>query len=72
MKLLPIGTIIKLKGGSKKLMIYGRNIRHIESNENYDYLACLYPEGYIGDTYNVFFNACNISEICSNKDNKLD
>ena len=26
-------------------MIYGRKQKHLESNKEYDYIACLYPEG---------------------------
>ena len=26
-------------------MIYGRKQKHFESNKEYDYIACLYPEG---------------------------
>ena len=49
MELLPLGSIVILKGGFKKLMIIGRKIVQGENKEFYDYLGCLYPEGDIGD-----------------------
>lgn len=63
MSLLPIGTIVLLDGGTKELMIYGKNVTNCDTNEDYDYVACLYPEGYIGDNYNVFFNHISIEKI---------
>ncbi len=55
-KLLPIGTVVLLDGGSKKVMIYGKDVIKQDTNEHYDYLACLYPEGYLGTDYNIFFD----------------
>lgn len=51
MELLPLGSIIILKGGFKKLIIIGRKIVQGENKEFYDYLGCLYPEGDIGEEY---------------------
>ena len=34
-----------------------------ESNEIYDYVACLYPEGNISDEYTYLFNHSDISEV---------
>ena len=38
-------------------MIYGRKQKHLESNKEYDYIACLYPEG---KRINVFFSIMRI------------
>jgi len=57
MDYLPIGTVISLEDGSQPLMIYGRKQINTNGNTKWDYVACLYPEGNIGDEYNVFFNA---------------
>lgn len=46
---LPIGSIVLLKNGKKKVMIYGRRQRRITDEIEYDYIACLYPEGNIGE-----------------------
>ncbi|KGG79581.1 hypothetical protein Y919_11200 [Caloranaerobacter azorensis H53214] len=63
MTLLPIGTIVLLKGFEKKIMIFGRKINRIQENKIYDYLGCFYPEGYIGDNYNIFFMHNSIDKI---------
>ena len=50
---LPLGSVVTLKEGEKKLMICGRIQREILSREIYDYCACLYPEGMI-DSKSVY------------------
>ena len=45
--LLPIGSIIRIKGGEKNLMICGRIMTRTGSDEIYDYVGCLYPEGIV-------------------------
>lgn len=42
---LPLGSVVTLKEGEKKLMICGRVQREVRSRTVYDYCACLYPEG---------------------------
>ena len=62
--LIPNGSIVLLKGGSKKLMIYGRKQLLLKENEQmYDYLAVPYPEGYINPDYSYVFNHSDIKEI---------
>ena len=53
---LPIGSVVCLKNGTKKIMIYGRKQIQSGSNKKWDYVACLYPEGNLSEKYNVFFN----------------
>lgn len=60
---LPIGTIVLLKNGSKKVMIYGRKQIATENGQEFDYVACLYPEGNINDDYTFLFNNENIDKI---------
>lgn len=60
---LPIGTVIYLKGIEKRLMIYGRKQIHIETGREFDYIGCLYPEGYINDEYVLFFNSDQIEKV---------
>ncbi len=62
-KFFPIGTVVTLYNGTKQLMIYGR-LQMQEGTDNiWDYLACLYPEGNIDDSYNVFFNHEDVEKI---------
>ena len=49
-ELLPIGSIVLLKGGIRKLMITGiKTVVKEEPDTIYDYIGVLYPEGFIGD-----------------------
>lgn len=61
--LLPIGSVVTLKEGTKKLMVYGRAQFNLEDNRVYDYLGCLYPEGNIGEEFNYLFNHEDIEVI---------
>ena len=44
-------------------MIYGRKQKHLESNKEYDYIACLYPEGNLRADKCVFFNNEDIAKL---------
>lgn len=62
--LLPNGSIVRLKEGSKKLVIYGRKqIMMTEPPQSFDYIGCLYPEGYINPDYTYAFNHKDIEKI---------
>ena len=65
MKYYPIGTVVTLKEGNRPIMIYGR--KQIQERENilWDYVACLYPEGNIGDEYTFFFQQEEIGQVLS-------
>lgn len=61
---LPIGSIVLLKEGQKKLMIYGRRQNRVtEPDKEYDYIACLYPEGNINENYMYLFDHESIEEV---------
>ncbi|MGG0649256.1 DUF4176 domain-containing protein [Bacillus mycoides] len=63
-KLLPNGSIVLLKGGTKKVVIYGRKqLLMVEEPVMYDYIGCFYPEGYIDPDYTFVFNQDAIEEI---------
>ena len=50
--LLPIGSIVLLKDGLKRLMIIGIMQNDAGgTGKNYDYLGELYPEGHIGEGF---------------------
>lgn len=63
MQYLPIGTVVTLVNGTKPIMIYGRKQMQQGKEKIWDYVACLYPEGNIGDEYNVFFQHEEIAKI---------
>lgn len=63
-ELLPIGTIVLLKEGEKRLMINGiKQTNASGDGKEYDYLGILYPEGHIGDEFQYLFNHEDIGEI---------
>ncbi len=61
--LLPIGSVVLLKEGKKKLMICGRIQVREGSDKIYDYSACLYPEGLLGPNSIFFFNDEDINRV---------
>lgn len=60
---LPIGSIVLLNNGNKRIMIYGRRQRDIATNKEYDYIACLYPEGNLNEQYMYLFNHEDIKDV---------
>lgn len=60
---LPIGSVVILKNGVKRVMIYGRRQKAVENNKEYDYLSCLYPEGNIDENFMFLFNNEDIAEV---------
>ncbi|MBR3897925.1 MAG: DUF4176 domain-containing protein [Bacilli bacterium] len=63
-KYLPIGTIVILKGGRKRLMITGFACKSEETNNQlFDYCGCLYPEGVIFTDKSILFNHDQIEHI---------
>lgn len=54
--LLPIGSVVLLKGGSKRIMICSRIQAREGEQVIYDYSACYYPEGIIHPDQMFFFN----------------
>lgn len=44
-ELLPIGSVVLLKGGKRPLMIFGIKQSDKETGNEYDYIGVLYPEG---------------------------
>ncbi len=60
--LLPIGTVVLLKDGKKRIMIIGFYVQ-TEDKKTYDYIGCLYPEGVISSDKNLVFNQNQIDKI---------
>mgnify|MGYP000510393978 FL=1 len=62
--LLPIGSVVRLHDGEKRLMIIGIMQSDASGNgKEYDYLGILYPEGHIGDQFQYLFNQEDIEEV---------
>ena len=60
---LPIGSIVVLNGGTKRVMIIGRVQGNGADDKVYDYSACLYPEGYMNSDSLYLFNNEDIARV---------
>ena len=60
---LPIGSVVQLVGGEKRVMIYGRRQRQTDSEVLWDYIGCLYPEGNLSEEYMFLFNNDQIETV---------
>ncbi len=61
--LLPIGSVVLLKGGEKRIMICGRILTKAGEDTIYDYSACYFPEGIVDAKHMFFFNNDAIERI---------
>lgn len=59
----PIGTVVMLEGGEKRLMIYGIMPVNDDDRKTYDYIGCLYPEGFIDNEHCYLFNNEDIKKV---------
>jgi len=62
--LLPIGSVVTIKGAKRPLMIAG--VCQTDANNpqvTADYLGVLYPEGYLGTGSQFFFQHSSIDKV---------
>lgn len=61
---LPVGSVVRIRGGVRKTLIIGRGLLTIPEAEPmyFDYGGCLYPEGLQGDSI-LYFNHKDIVEV---------
>ena len=64
MEVLPIGSIVLLKGASQRLIIIGRCLKTVINEKEcfFDYAGVIYPQGLLNDAA-AYFNAEEIDEI---------
>lgn len=62
---LPIGSVVSLYGGEKRLMILGyvKYLTGDDSGKVYDYCGCTYPEGYVGSEATAVFDHADVEHI---------
>lgn len=60
--LLPLGSVVLLKDATKSLIIIGVMQRDDEGNE-YDYISCVFPEGYVNAETFFLFNHEDIADV---------
>lgn len=61
-KELPIGTVVMLVGGSKKVMITGYRSKNADADKVFDYNGCVFPEGLMENIY-CLFDASQIEDV---------
>lgn len=63
-KYLPIGSVVLLNNGTKRLMITGFCVvPNDDKTKIYDYSGCLYPEGMLSSDEVALFNHDQIKQI---------
>ncbi len=62
-QLLPIGSVVRLKKGTRRLMIYGVKQTDGKTGTEYDYVGVLYPEGSLGREGHFFFNHSDVEKV---------
>ena len=61
---LPIGSVVLLKGGTKRVMITGFcSIDNNNTEKVYDYTGCLYPEGILNSNELRLFDNDQIDKV---------
>ncbi len=62
--LLPIGSVVRLKGADRSLVIVGRSQTPADDeNHIYDYSGVIFPEGYLDRNNVALFDHDDIEEI---------
>jgi len=62
--LLPVGSVVLLEGGNHRLMIIGYCQKLLSQPDKiYDYVGCLFPEGFISAEKNYLFNREQIDKV---------
>lgn len=64
-KMLPIGSVVRLSGAYKKIVIMGTMQTKLKDGilMAYDYLGVPFPEGYFGPESGLLFNHDSIEEV---------
>ena len=63
-KYLPIGSVVLLKGGTKKAMITGFcSVAEEDTTKMYDYTGCIYPEGFLDFDQICLFDHNQIEKV---------
>lgn len=60
-RLLPIGSVVRLREAKKCLMIFG--ICQSHKDKTYDYIGVLWPEGNMGAETQILFAHDDIEEV---------
>lgn len=62
--LLPLGTVVSLKGVEHRVMILGyARFKEGDTSHVYDYIGCNFPEGFIGVDKTMIFDHETIASL---------
>lgn len=63
-KILPLGSVVLLHNGTKKVMVIGYGMKTPENPDKiYDYCGCVFPEGVLRSDITCVFDKEQIQEI---------
>lgn len=62
-RILPIGTIVLLKNGIKRVMIAGYIPTELDDNKIYDYSGVPYPEGLVDSRKILLFDHNQVDKV---------
>lgn len=63
-KYLPIGTVVMLSGGTKRVMVTGFCAIEEKNKEKvWDYSGCIYPEGFLSSRQTCLFDHTQIEKV---------
>ncbi len=61
---LPIGTVVMLAGGTKRVMITGFcAVEEDDKRKIWDYSGCMYPEGFLSSDQTCLFDHSQIEKV---------
>ena len=62
-KFLPIGSVVLLKGSTKRVMIVGVKQKQADGDKVWDYSGCLFPEGILNAEQLYLFDGEQIERL---------
>lgn len=66
-ELLPVGSVVLLHNGKKRVMVYGvkQTASGLEEDaqKEFDYIGVFYPEGFLGEGSSFLFNHRDVAEV---------
>lgn len=62
--LLPLGTVVSIKGIDHRVMVLGyARFKEGDTSHVYDYVGCYYPEGFVGTDKTMIFDHSMIESL---------
>lgn len=63
-ELLPLGSVVLLDGAEIRIMILGyARYKEGDTSHVYDYLGCMFPEGFTGSDKTIIFDHSQIQSV---------